>query len=253
MQTTHLDEEQIQRALHGELGSGTEQALREHLRTCSDCNSRVLDAQQEEDWVLERLGSLDHPPPQVSARSIINRQARPLPTWGRWAAGIVLIVGLAGAAYAAPGSPLPAALRHVVHLIAPASERVPDPTVSPGSVASQAGIAVSPGERLIIEFAGVLAADTALVSLTDGTEVVVRATGGNTTFTSGADRLVVRHRGAAARFEILVPRNAPSVELGAAGRRLWAKAGSRITGETSRDSLGRYVLPLSQKDSSAAP
>jgi hypothetical protein len=38
-----------------------------------------------------------------------------------------------------------------------------------------------------------------------------------------------------------------------AGRRFWAKAGSRIAGEATLDSLGRYVIPLSQKNSSAAP
>jgi anti-sigma factor RsiW len=253
MQPMHLDEEQIQRALHGELGPGTEQVLREHLRTCSECNSRLLIAGGDEDWVLELLRSLDHPPPQVSARSITTKRARPLPSWARWAAGIVLFVGLAGAAYAAPRSPLPAALRHLIDLIARAPEGVPAPAPSPQSPESQAGIAVPPGERLIIEFAGGQTMDTAVVSLTDGPDVVVRATGGNTTFTSGVDRLVVRHRGAAARLEILIPRHAPSVEVSAAGRRLWTKAGSRIAGDTTLDGLGRYVLPLSQKDSSSAP
>ena len=253
MQPMHLDEEQVQRALHGELMPDSEHAVREHLRTCSECNSRILAAQQQEDWILERLASLDHSPPQVTARSIITRRDRPRPAWARWAAGVVLVAGLASAAYAAPGSPLPAALRRVVHLIAPAWQRVPDTTASPRSAESQAGIAVAPGERLVIEFAGGQATDTAFVSLTDGTEVVVQATGGNTTFTSGADRLVIRHRGAAARFEILVPRHAPSVELGAAARLLWAKAGSRISGQARLDSLGRYVLPLSQKDTSHAP
>jgi anti-sigma factor RsiW len=251
MHQMHLDEEQIQRTLHGELRREVEAAVKDHLDSCPDCRSRLLQRQQDETWVLERLGTLDHSPPAVTAEGIVARKPRAAPVRARLAAGIFLVLAAAGVAYAAPGSPLPGALRRIVHLIGSAPQPTTRPVAPRLAEEPQVGIAVVPGERLIIELAPEQILDTAVVSLTDGAEVVARARGGTTTFASDADRLVIRRVGPAARLEILIPRGARSVSLRLGGRRLWHKAGSRILSDVSPDSVGRYVvLPRSQKSTS---
>src|SRR3954469_17130716 len=125
MHQLHLDEEQIQRALHHELGPGAEPTVLDHLSTCPECHSRLIEAQQEEAWLREQFGRLDHTVPRVTAGSVIGQGARRMRAWVRLAAGVVLALGLAGVAYAAPGSPLPAALRRLIHLVAPASQPTP--------------------------------------------------------------------------------------------------------------------------------
>ncbi len=246
----HLDREQVERALDG--GLRTEPEMERHLESCPECQARLDQARREEAWIHERLGMLDHAPPPVSARSVMTRRKQTRRGWERLAAGIFLAVAAAGAAYAAPGSPLPGLIRRVVDQIAatPSPQQAPN---LPAARGSQAGIAVVPGARLTIEFATPQPGDTAVVSLSDTSEVTVRATGGKTTFVSETDRLVVRQSGAAARFEILIPQDAPWISLAVGQRRLWRKTGARIDAMHSFGGPGRYVLPLSQPPPSPAP
>jgi hypothetical protein len=240
----HLDDEQVQRLLHGELG-GAEASVRDHLSECSECRSRLAEAEREEEWVLNRLRRLDHGPPRVSIENILAADARPArPVWGRWAAGVFLALAAAGVAYAAPGSPLPQVIERLIQLMSPTADRGVDTTESRRARESQAGIAVEAGERLTIDLAPGQGIDTAVISLTDGSEVVIRARGGTTTFTSDPDRLAVRHAGESATLEIQVPRAARSVELRMGNHRLWLKKDSRITSDVPPESGGRYRIPL---------
>jgi hypothetical protein len=246
----HLDPEQVELALDPGVRQGSE--VEQHLRTCSACQARLDQARQEDVWIRERLGLLDHVPPPITARSVVARAGRSWRGWERLAAGIILALAAAGAAYAAPGSPLPGLIRRVIHGAAPTvrpSEAPPTPDDRP----SQSGIAVAPGDRLTIEFASPEPGDTAVISLSDDSEVTIRASGGKTTFASEPNRLIVRQRGGPARFEILVPRDARWVMLAVGQRRLWLKAGARIDGSGSSGGGGRYVLPLSWESPSPAP
>ena len=246
----HLDREQLERALDPELR--TQADIKDHLASCAECRARVGEAEREETWIQDRLRALDHVTPRVSAQSLMHRSGAYRRSWQRLAAGIFLALAAAGVAYATPGSPLPGMMRRVVALLVPA----PAPPRAPGfpseSPTSSVGIAVDPGERLTVEFATPQAGDTALVSLTDGAEVVVRGVGGTTTFVSAAERLVVRHVGIPGRFEVQVPRGAPSVILTSGKRRLWAKVGSRIEESVPPNPSGLYLLPLSQDSASPA-
>jgi hypothetical protein len=246
MHQMHLDDERIQRALHRELRPDAESAVDDHLSACPECRSRLLQAQAEESWILDRLSTLDHVPPPVTAGSVMTRTHRAAPVWTRLAAGIVLALGVAGVAYAVPGSPLPGALRRIVQLIAPPRQPTLEPIPAPRSAEPQAGIAVVPGARLVIDIVPGRAVDTAVVSLADGTEVVVTAQGGATTFSSDPDRLTIRRSGPPARLEMLIPRQAPSISIRVGARRIWLKTDSRILSDASPDSQGRYLLPLSQ-------
>src|SRR3989442_7090552 len=105
--SVHLDEEQVQRLLHGELSPGAKTSAREHLAGCADCRRRVSEAEQEEVEVYALLQTVDRPPPQMTAGAIAARARTHHFAWVRRAAAILLAVGVATAAYAVPGSPLP--------------------------------------------------------------------------------------------------------------------------------------------------
>src|SRR5215208_3941244 len=251
----HLDEEQIQRLLHAELAPPAAAAARHHLATCAGCHARVSDAEREEARVLDLLGHLDHPPPVVRVEAVVAAaRARPARSparlaWRRWAAGILLGLGAAGAVYAAPGSPL----RRVVRRLVTRTDGAPPPRVSSPSPAGAAGaedvrggIAVAPGNRFTIAFSAEQPGGVAAVSLTDGADVVVRALGGGATFGSDVDRLSIANDGSSARFQVEIPRRAPWVDIRVAGRGVLSKRGARVLADGERDVEGRYLLPLSR-------
>jgi hypothetical protein len=236
----HLDEEQIQRLLHGEVAPPGAASVHDHLDRCPECRLRLTESEREEAWVFDRLRRLDHARPERTAEAILGSRRRPASSWGRMAAGIILTLAAAGAAYAAPGSPLPRLIDHLVELVRRTPETPVKSVPLPSTERSQAGIAVAPGDRMTIDFLGDQSGNTTAVSLTDSLEVMVRAQGGTTTFTSDNQRLAIGHHGPPATFEILVPRSAPWVEIRAGGRRVWLKESGRIRTDIPRDSGGRY-------------
>jgi anti-sigma factor RsiW len=245
----HLDEERMQRLLHDELGAPAQVSVRDHLATCLECRSRLAEAEREEAWVFDRLRRLDHALPQVNAEALMSVRAPRASAWPRVAAGIFLALAAAGVAYAAPGSPLPRLLEQVIQWIAPGSQWGIESSSPPSSAPdSQAGIAIAPGDRLTIVFVEDRLQDTASVSLTDSSEVIVRALGGRTTFSSDNDRLVVGHQGTPAKFDILIPRAAPYVEVWAGDHRILLKEGSRIVTSVHPSAEGGYLLPLSRSE-----
>ena len=84
------------------------------------------------------------------------------------------------------------------------------------------------------------------MSLTDAEEVTVRAPIGAAKFTSAADRLVIENARGGAVFEIGIPHAAPRIEIRVAGDRIFLKDGRRVVTQSSTDSLGDYLLPLSR-------
>jgi hypothetical protein len=204
----------------------------------------AMDRDDEERWISERLQALDHPVPSVSARDVMRAAGGGTRTWGRLAAGIALVLATTGLAFAMPGSPLRHWVARVVQSLTAA--KAPGRTVAspPAAVLSQAGIAVDPGERFIVQLAPSQTLDSAIVWLTEGSEVTVRARGGSTTFMSDLGRLDIAHSGAAGVLEIQVPRGAPSVEIRSGSRRVWLEERSRVLTDTPPDIEGRYRLGL---------
>ncbi len=242
---THLDEERVERFVHGELEPSHDALEREHLASCTSCRGRVADAQRDDAEVNALLQLLDHPLPKVSAQTIVA-QARPRDVaWGRWAAGVLLVATIGGAAYAAPGSPLrrlvaqTAALlrgRDDVRPATPAQARTADP--------AGAGIAVEAGRALLIQFTSHQQAGEARITLTDSDVVTVRAPNGAATFTSDVDRLIVDNSGSLSSFEIQIPRTAPRVEVRVGTVQRYLKDGARIVARTPADAQGAVRLPL---------
>ena len=196
---------------------------------------------------MGRLRMVDHPMPQVSAETVI-RLARPRSAdAARWAAMILLSLGLASAAYAAPGSPLPRWIHTLSAWISPEPDAPIDPSPPPVPVEGSAGIAVLPGEKLAILFqldaSG--AEGSVHVTLTDDSEVVVRSRSGAAGFTAGAERLEVVGRAGMNIFEVRIPRTARWVEIMVRGSRAFLKAGERVTTGAPAAPDGSYRLSLS--------
>jgi hypothetical protein len=206
--------------------------------------------EREEAEVLALLRQLDHPAPRIAAGAVA-RQAQDhvsASRWQRWAAGIVLVACLGGIAYAMPKSRFPAWVRSFSAWI----ERrpgaaVPDSgPVHPPAETSIAGIAVTPGRKLVIVFTTSAPESQARIALSDDAEVVVRAPQGAATFASDADRLVIDNRGPASSFEIEIPRSAPWVEISVRHDRIYLKDGDRHS--PSPPAAGGYTTPLAARE-----
>jgi hypothetical protein len=234
----HLDDERVQRLLHGELEPGADRLVREHLAGCEDCRARVEQAREEERRIFGLLGRVDHQAPEVHPEVVIPRGGGVGSRWKRWAAGVALVTAAAGVAYAAPGSPLPGVLQRVFGGVAPSQSRPSGEAATPG-----AGIAVMPGDRLTIRFLLAESGTVATVALTDGVEASVRAVNGTATFTSDEDLLSVRSAGPAS-FTILIPRDAPSVEVLSGNVPILRKRGTDLITDAVPDAEGRYTLSL---------
>lgn len=238
----HFSEEQIQRWLHGELDPGSKDTLSRHLAACRQCAQQLAEAEREEHAIFELLKHVDHAAPVVDVETLVSRERGASAVWGRRVAGILIAAGLAGAAYAVPGSPVPGWLSHVSGWI---TGRVPSPTEeSPPPLPVTSGISVPVQEQFTIHFTADQAGGVTEVWLTDGPNIVVRVIGGTATFTTDVDRLTIENRESTADYEIEVPRDASWVEIYVGSRRLILKDGDRFVTEVPADAQGRYVLPL---------
>ncbi len=236
----HLDDERLQRVLHDDLDPAARVAALEHLEVCEACRARLDDEAREEGRLFAALRAIDTPAP-MRVLALDGRSSWRRRWWARVAAAVAG-VAIAGIAYAAPGSPLPALLRRVTlspRRTVPITNPPPAPTPQP-----YAGIAVAPGPRLVIDVAAGADTATATVSLIDGGEVILRATGGRPLFQSDVDRVAIRNVEGVTALFIDIPRTALRVELRIGGARALLKEGPEVMTVGARDAAGRYVLPL---------
>src|SRR4029453_1290721 len=241
----HLDVEQVERLLDREMPTTADHWARVHLGECGRWRERGALAERHAAEIRSQLRQVDHEPPKVDARRLAAQARVRGGGWEKWAAGILLVIGSAGILYAAPGSPLrgwlAAAARWIGHeeVKAPSEESASAPT--PGSVA---GIAVIPGESLVILFEESQPEGRARITLSPVTQVVGRAPAGSATFTSQASRLVIGNGGAASTYDIQIPLKAPRVEVLVEGERIFLKNGQDITIADTGTGAGPYLLPL---------
>jgi hypothetical protein len=230
----HLDEERIERLLHDELGAPEAGVARAHVAQCVECRARLAETRDNERWAIERLRTLDHPVAARARPDLVPTPARFERPWRRWAAGIGLLVGLTGGAYAAVYL-----AEHV------GRDRRPDSAQSASVDTVTQGVGVLPGERLTIVFATARPDRTVTIALTAGEEVMVRAVNGAATFSSEPERLAVDNTGSVARFEIDIPSTARQVEVRVGSRTVFTKRLAEVSAPTGRrDPRGRYVIPL---------
>ncbi len=234
----HLDDERVQRLLHGELGSA-EAETRFHLESCAPCRDLVAGARAEEDRILALLSEVDHPVATLDPRIVLAERNASRGHWGRRAAAAILGVAIAGAAYALPGSPLPAALDRLLGTGSGVRDSTPA-TQAERATAPPAGIAVPAADGLVIQL---MAEGQVAIELTDEEEVAVRAVGGTATFSSDPGRLTVRSSGPA-QLEIRIPRTAASVEVLAGSTPVFRNSATGPVAPSPPDSTGRYIIPL---------
>jgi hypothetical protein len=245
----HLDEEQVQRLLHDEVGS-SEALLRDHVATCLDCRRQVAAAEKDEAEIEALLLQIDSMPPRVDVdRLIAAAGSRPVPAGStvrrpRLAAGILLALAVAGAAYALPGSPVRGWIRQVVVSLQSGEGQPEVPPEATRSADPGAGIAIDPGMSLRIEFSGPTRNARARVTLTDANQVLVRSAAGAATFTAEPERLGILVNRDSVLIEIEIPRTAPWVEIRVGGRSHFLKRGARVTAAALVANDSSYLLHL---------
>jgi len=244
----HLDEERIQRLLDGELSPAAAREAREHLSGCADCRRLLAEAEREEREVNALLEMIDQPIPPIRAEAVALRaelmgaaSRAQHASLLRRAAAFVLVAGIAGAAYAIPGSPLPKWVHSITEKMAGRPERN---TVSADSrTTGVSGISVEADQRLVILFSGDSLGGQVRVTLSEGSQVQIQAPPGAATFTSKSEYLLIGVKDPAASFDVRIPRSAPWVEIRAGEDRLFLKEGLRISTSGS-GSAGSYFMPL---------
>lgn len=242
----HVNEEQLQRLVDDELDEFADPATewaQEHMVHCQSCRERVTRAKHEQDEVFALLGNLDHPRARIDHTELIARARARDSRWMAKAAGFVVAAALAGAAYAAPGSPLPSLAAGIFgNSSAAPTRRVVQKTAPEATVVS--GLTVATGNRMVIVFSATQASGNIRVTLGDVQEIEVRATGTGASFTAGEDVLTVGNANSLADFTIEIPRNARLVEIRIGEERVFLKDGTRIVARHAATGMDAYVIPL---------
>ena len=208
---------------------------RSHLGACADCRRRVEDGRADEADFVAWLAELDPPPLELSVESVLAKATRTpeLSRWGRRAAAIVLAMGVAGGAYAMPGSPFPAWIDAWLGAEGEAPQASPA-VASPPEARAGGGIAVDPGVRLTVVFSDLAPGATATVTVAESPNVVVQAENGTVSFDSDEDRLLIYGGASAAELRHPLARQRP-------GHRDPGGRASPVGQESRSDRDGRYV------------
>ena len=218
--------------LDGELPVARRLEVEQHAGSCVACRARLaaLEAAAQETRAL--LNLLPTAQPALRVETIVRRARRPRLRWGAIAAALALCVAtVAGATVGRPYvRALVARIRAVVRSTPPAPPALPEPPLH-----GQAGIAFVPGPLAEISFDAPQAAGALHVFLADTAELMINPTA-SVTYRVHPGGVVVHNSGSEASYEIVVPRDAPHVRILVAGRLLFEKTGSRIS--------GRYVFEL---------
>lgn len=231
----HLDNESIELFLSGELSESEAHSIRGHLAECQACVRRLEAARQQDQEIGSLLSLLDHPVPQVAAEDVMRRASR---RWRRSqiaAAGIVLLV-VAGAASAMPGSPLRAWL---AGLFEGSQEEAPE---QGRPVGVSGGISVIPTEQFELVFETSQESGVMQVTLADEAEFAVRAIGRAPAYSVAPEQVRIENAGSTADYEILIPLAATNVRIRVGDYVVFAKQGASILTAANPDPQGRYVL-----------
>ncbi|MEO6444791.1 MAG: zf-HC2 domain-containing protein [Gemmatimonadaceae bacterium] len=228
----HLDAEHIERVLHDQLSGADASRVAAHLAECDDCRTSVEGARAEErkTWLL--LGTLDSAPRTVRMGDVQRAAAwNVTPRVYRWAAVLLVGVGLAGAGYALPWSPLRRWIDARREAPAVVTTAVVDSMGPAGDVQDMSGVSVVAQGEVVVRFTFAQTEGVVRVSLGEGDDVEVRAPAGTVRFATGAGRIMVDNAGATSDYDVLVPRSSSHVTLQVAGVTVWQKFGSRVVSE----------------------
>lgn len=191
----------------------------------------------------ELLLSLDHDRRIITAEDVIARAEGDGFRWSRVVAGIALILALAGAAYALPGSPVRSWLGAILERPGPAQPAAFAARDSqPEAERSGGGVVFDPAEPLVVAVR-LSATGHLRIALTDDTVMVAEMVSGEAHFSSEPKRLVVDILKPGS-FELRIPRAAGRVEVFAGAKRIFLKQHADISATVQPDAAGRYLFLL---------
>lgn len=240
----HLDDERIERFVHGELPAPTRDQAARHLESCAECRNRVDQLFQEAEELKRLLRSVDHATPSVTAASLVAR-AEARASRLRRAAIVVFSLGAAGAAWAAPGSPIPEWVSDLFRSDTEARVHPGEPAApTDQDAADAAGIDVAPGRNLTVRIPEARRSGSVILTLSDAADLSIRTGPGEAAFTSDEDRVVVDLLTDSLDLSIAVPRHAPAVDVLIGGRLAFRKIGPRVIADGVPDGPERWVISL---------
>jgi hypothetical protein len=243
----HLDDEILERLLHGELDPDREPGVRSHLAACPLCEARLKDSRAMESRLFGLLGKLDHDTTEIDWDAIRRTPTSRRNAGARIAASIAFLLVAGGILYALPESPVRGWIDRLLEgdaLKAPAagdrfgSER--DAAVS--------GLTVRPAGPFLVVFETSQASGTIRLKLVRTPELEIRVLGSPVQLESGPDRLTVSNASSRSSYEILVPESASSIRVRVDGEDVFVTRGSEVQVAGPPDSTGSYVLDLAGSD-----
>ena len=242
----HLDEETLERILHGELDAERDAAAREHLSACPGCTAALEESRLRERRVFGLLETLDGEAPGLDWR-VVEAYERRGPRRLLVAASIACILA-AGILYALPDS----TLRNWIDALrrdAPAGESPVAPDGSP----SVSGLSIRPTAPFEIAFDGAQASGVVLVDLSDRPEVEIRVLGDPVDLESGPDQVAVANVGSRSSYAIRLPKAGPTITVRVGDSRVLVKSGAGVVTAAARTESGGYRIDLARPASRDLP
>lgn len=235
----HLEDPILTRFVDGESPPDEVRRVESHLDACEVCQARMTDLRDWDDRVSELLTRVDGRTPEPDLQAVIMAASRTRrgPRL-RWAAGIVISTGVAAAAWAAPGSPVPGWVdglrsRTTGAVVSPGMGDAAQDPASGGS----GGIGVVPGRDFTVVIDAAASGLRMVVALGEAPTLMVQAEEGAATFRSDPDRLVVEASGAGL-LTLTVPRGAARVRILVDSLPVWSKEADRVMVTTGARATG---------------
>lgn len=232
----HLDQETLSRLVDGELTEDRKRRAEAHLAECAACSVRKAELVENDEMVSALLPHGDVPTPDVDPDELIRR-ARPASPRRmlRWAAALVLTGAGAGAAYAAPGSPLPAWLGWGGD--GQVERETPDVQAQP----TASGLMLPLDQPLTVAFEGVTGPGAIIVTTRPAPGTSIESVRAGVSFGSDAGVITVSQREpSSGDFVLNVPPDAASVRVLLDGRQVWGFSGGTIETAMTESPDGSY-------------
>ena len=188
------------------------------------------------------LSSLDEPAPVIDYDVLLERaHRRPgrMAPHLRRAASIAAALAVAGAAYAAPSSPLPRWLEQVGRALTGRSE-TPAATIRS---ADSVGVVLELDGPLDVVLESDAPGGFARVSLSEGDSVEARAAAGSARFMSEPERLRIVHQGGDT-LDLVIPREGPRVGILVGARTVFVRERGEVLTTAPRDARGGWLISL---------
>jgi len=238
----HLDEETLERVLHGELMPGARATVERHLASCRECGDRLADAARAESRVFGLLEELDHEAPPLDWEAVTRAAPRGRTARELIAASLAFLLVAGGLLHAVPGSPLRGWIDAVLgEGSGPAEPALP---ATDAADAPLSGIAVVPSDPFEVAFAAPQRTGRIRVTLVSSDRLELTVSGEPVELESGVDHLIVSNQGSSASYELRIPRTLSSIRVRVGAETILDKREGSIRTTAPRDSSGAYLVDL---------